>query len=226
MKHAAKKWQEAPAPLTATVCLHLQRGSSPQVTWFLDDVPGGTSISVGADPSCDWQIRAACVPAHALSVLLLSGNLFVRSTCEGDVLLDGGPLGDSWVSVPDEAQLDVGFAQISITRGTARSAFDTASLGTLSYAEADLPALLVTAREHSLSTATRRDGSAWSEGALEPAREEYAERPSMLNAHSHSFAPSLLEEDRQSSNGLRFYVLAALATLFAYAGWVLALDRF
>jgi predicted component of type VI protein secretion system len=170
MQHAANTRQEASAASVAiTACLHLQRGSSSQATMFLEDVPGGTSITVGADPDCDWQIRAACVPAHALSVLLLSGNLFVRSTCEGDVLLDGRPLGDNWVAVQSGARLDIGLAQLVVALGAAHSAFEGPTLGTLSYTEAELPLPLATARQHSLSRATRLGIPVWSAGASQDA---------------------------------------------------------
>jgi hypothetical protein len=251
MQHAAKKRQEASAgPVGTTACLHLQRGSSSQVTWFLEDVPGGTSLSIGADPTCDWQLRAACVPPHAVSVLLLSGNLFVRSTCEGDVQLDGSPLGDSWVAVHDGARLDIGFAQLSISCGATRSAFDAAALGTLSYTEAEASAQLGAVRRQALSTETRLGFPVWSQSAAQPVsgtqlvgdeparapaersalqvdpRELSDDQQATLNRHSRGFGPSLLGEDRRDSSGVWLYILAGLATLFAYAGWVVALDRF
>lgn len=266
MQHAVNKRQDSTAAFAgATARLHLQRGSSGQATWFLEDVPGGTSLSIGADPTCDWQIRAACVPPHAASVLLLSGNLFVRSTCDGDVQLDGRPLGDSWVAVHHGARLDIGFAQLSITCGATRSAFEGPSLGTLSYAEADVPAQIATLRRKALSTETRLGFPTWSESGTElvsgtqlvdeqsgtqlvdersgmqlvdPAlapqrmalrldpRELSDDQQATMNRHSRSFAPSLLGDERQSSSGIWLYVLAGLATLFAYAGWVVVLDRF
>lgn len=254
MRHAANDRQEAFAT-PAAARLHLQRGSSSQVTWILEDVPGGTSISVGADPGCDWQIRAAGVPPHALSVLLLSGNLFVRSTCEGDVLLDGSPLGDSWIATRDGARLDIGQCQIAIARGATRSAFEGARLATLSYTEAEVADHLAMARQQGLSTATRlgfpaaslpasrpdvrapvsgsRELARDSRGPVSGTRPLPAEAPeardeqeAVLNRHSRSFAPSLLGEDQRRSGGAWFYVLVGVATLFAYAGWVLALDRF
>jgi hypothetical protein len=254
MQHAAKKRQEATAgpatagPVGATACLHLQRGSSSQATWFLEDVPGGTTLSIGADPTCDWQLRAACVPPHAVSVLLLSGNLFVRSSCEGDVQLDGSPLGDNWVAVHHGARLDIGFAQLVIACGAKRSAFDAASLGTLSYTEPQAASQLGALRRKALSTETRLGFPIWSESGTQPAsgtqlvgdqpapaqraalrvdaRELNDDQQATLNRQSRSFAPSLLGDERRGPSGVWLYILAGLATLFAYAGWVVALDRF
>jgi hypothetical protein len=246
MLHAAKKKREAiAAPVAAAASLRLSRGESSQITWILEDVPGGTSISIGAAPSCDWQVRAECVPPHAVSVLLLSGNLFVRSTCEGDVLLDGSPLGDNWITVRSGARLDIGQAQVVVARGAARSAFGATGLSTLAYPPSE-PVRAAPPRSQVLSTETRLGFPVWSANELQAARDQHAlgavaraalpaeAREANLGAdqeatskrHSRSFAPSLLGDDRPSSGSIWLYVLAGLATLVAYAGWVMALDGF
>lgn len=238
MNHAARQWDDAPSDHLAA-CISLKRGSSARATCILEDVPGGTTMSIGADPGCDWQIRAACVPPHAVSVLLLSGNLFVRSTCEGEVLLDGKPLGDEWVAVRHGARFDIGLAQLEVARGAEPSAFDR-SLAELSYSSEDYPAQVATMPQRGLSTATRLEYPAWSDAAANALtrpearasaanmqEEQAEERPSLLGMRpSRGFAPSLLGDDHHSASGLWMYVVAGLATVFAYAGWVVALDQF
>jgi len=107
-----------------TACLRLSRGSSLQATWLLEDVPGGTTIRVGADSACDWQIRAACVPDHALTVMLIGGTLFMKSSQEGGVLLDGRQLPAQWTEVASGSRLDIGLSRIEIALGEAASAFE------------------------------------------------------------------------------------------------------
>jgi len=107
-----------------TACLRLSRGASGQATWLLEDVPGGTTIQIGADATCDWQIRAACVPDHALTAMLIGGTLFVKSAQEGGVLLDGRPLGALWSEVPSGSRIDIGLARIDVAIGEASSAFE------------------------------------------------------------------------------------------------------
>ena len=74
-------------------------------------------ITVGSDAECDWKIKAASVPAHALSVLLLQGTVYVRSGNEGGVVLDGRPLGTAWQPVEEGARLDIGLARLEISMG-------------------------------------------------------------------------------------------------------------
>lgn len=119
------KVASGPAPKRQmTACLRLSRGASAQATWLLEDAPGGTTIRVGADATCDWQIRAACVPDHALTVMLVGGTLFVKSSQSGGVLLDGRQLGQPWTEVTNGARLDIGLSRIEIALGEASSAFD------------------------------------------------------------------------------------------------------
>jgi predicted component of type VI protein secretion system len=101
----------------ATACVRLTGGSSTHATWMLEDGPGGTMITVGSDPGCDWKIKAASVPAHALSVLLLQGTVYVRSGEDGGVLLDGRPLATAWQPVDAGARLDIGLARLEISMG-------------------------------------------------------------------------------------------------------------
>lgn len=84
---------------------------------MLEDGPGGTAITIGSDPGCDWKIKAAGVPPHALSVLLLADTVYVRSGDQGGVLLDGHPLSTTWQPVRDGARVDIGLARLEITLG-------------------------------------------------------------------------------------------------------------
>jgi hypothetical protein len=229
MEHAASADTDA-AYEPMTVCVCLRRGSAAQSTWFLEDVSGGTTISVGADPACDWQVRAACVSAHAISMLLLSGTLFVRSTCQGDVLLDGAPLGDAWVVVPDFACIDIGLAQLEVTRRPVES----------SGLQRTVPVTLDTPRQErrpQVSMATQAEFGVVAPAALQvpvwadPALGSLTDRPSAPAFERPSrmglFAPSLLGDDEPDrASGWWLYVVATLATLLAYGTWVVVLDGF
>lgn len=99
--------------------LRLRQGGAARATWRLMEVPGGTMISVGTDAACDWQIRAAFVPARAFSVLLVGGRAFVRSGPEPGLLIDGKPIDDNWNSLPEQARIDIGLARFEIVTGYA-----------------------------------------------------------------------------------------------------------
>jgi len=79
---------------------------------------------VGADSTCDWQIRAACVPDHALTVMLIGGTLFMKSSQDGGVLLDGRQLPQQWTEISSGSRLDIGLSRIEIALGEAASAFE------------------------------------------------------------------------------------------------------
>lgn len=97
--------------------LRLRQGSSARATWVLEESPGGTMISVGADDACDWQLRAAFVPARAFSILVVGGRTFVRSGPEPGVLLNGKPLDDGWVQIHNGGRIDVGLARLEVNMG-------------------------------------------------------------------------------------------------------------
>jgi hypothetical protein len=122
MQHATKATlSEADVPpsgeRTFSAYLRLRQGASARATWVLEESPGGTMISVGADLVCDWQLRAAFVPARAFSMLVIGGRTFIRSGPEPGVLLNGKALDEGWVPVPDGARIDVGLAQLEVTMG-------------------------------------------------------------------------------------------------------------
>lgn len=97
--------------------LRLRQGGAARATWLLTEAAGGTMISVGADNACDWQIRAAFVPARAFSVLVVGGRAFVRSGPEPGLLVNGKAVDDGWVNLPQNARIDIGLARIEVTTG-------------------------------------------------------------------------------------------------------------
>lgn len=113
--------RDASEPTRPTAYVRLTGGSSEHASWLLQDALGGAAITIGSNPSCDWTIRAAGVPGHALSVLLLQGSIYVRSGEQGGVLLDGQPLDTCWRPVADGARLDIGFARLEIGLGDGRA---------------------------------------------------------------------------------------------------------
>jgi hypothetical protein len=113
--------QGVAAPREFSASLRLQQGGSARATWLLTESPGGTMISVGADSACDWQIRAAFVPARAFSILVLNGRAFVRSGPEPGLLIDGKPVDDSWNPLPGQARIDIGLARFEVRTGYVES---------------------------------------------------------------------------------------------------------
>lgn len=111
-------------PKQTTACIRLKQGSSARATYLLEDTAGGTTITVGADPGCDWQIRAAGVANFALDLLLLGGNMFAKCPLDSTVLVDGRQLGSNWVEVTSGARIHIGLAQLELTMGEKASAFE------------------------------------------------------------------------------------------------------
>jgi hypothetical protein len=106
-------------PREFSAFLRLRQGGAARATWLLTEAAGGTMISVGTDSACDWQIRAAFVPARAFSVLVVGGRAFVRSGHEPGLLVNGKPVGNGWVSLPQNARIDIGLARIEVVSGYA-----------------------------------------------------------------------------------------------------------
>jgi len=63
------------------------------------------------------KIKAASVPGHAVSVLLLQGAVYVRGADEGGVLLNGRALAEGWQPVQSGARIDIGLARLEVTLG-------------------------------------------------------------------------------------------------------------
>lgn len=109
------RFSEQTEPFCAFLCL--RQGASERASWLVEEALGGTMISVGADEACDWQIRAAFVPARAFSLLVVGGRTFVRSGPEPGVLLNGKAIDDGWIQVPNGGRIDVGLARLEVTMG-------------------------------------------------------------------------------------------------------------
>lgn len=241
--------REQLAPKTA--CVRLTGGSSSHSTWFLEDGPGGTAITLGSDPSCDWKIKAANVPAHAVSVLLLQGAVYVRGADEGRVLLNGQPLPEGWQPVQSGARIDIGLARLEVTLGAAEEALGAAWPRSWSVhnverpsAEADAsPSILVDENVWLESEPPRgRDLDDAEVSGLRPSRQFMPERPSATTPEPPSTArtswfsrlsrPSLLQDapsligKPQAEAGASWvpYLGAALMAV-AYVLWVTLLDR-
>ncbi|HEX5658308.1 MAG TPA: hypothetical protein VFX59_13995 [Polyangiales bacterium] len=106
-------------PREYSAFLRLRQGGAARATWLVTEAPGGTMISVGADAACDWQIRAAFVPARAFSVLVVGGRAFVRSGPEPGLLVGGKPVDDGWVPLSEHARIDIGLARFEVRTGYA-----------------------------------------------------------------------------------------------------------
>ena len=63
--------------------LRLCRGASERPLWSLGAGDGGTTITIGADAACDWQIGGLGVPSVALCVLFTGASFHVRRAVAG-----------------------------------------------------------------------------------------------------------------------------------------------
>jgi hypothetical protein len=100
--------------------IRLVRGSTRQAaSWILQAGPGGTALTIGSGLRCEWRIRAAGVPAHALSLMLTEHGLYACAAGEGIVRIDGRPLSNEWSPVPGGARIDVGMAGLVVSNAEA-----------------------------------------------------------------------------------------------------------
>lgn len=114
MQDAKRRKQPARAQQCRTI--RLVGGSSPQApSWYLQAGPGGTALSIGAGPDCEWRIRAAGVPAQALWLMLTDQGLYARAARDGTVRVDGTVLGTDWLPVPAAARIDIGMASLLVS---------------------------------------------------------------------------------------------------------------
>jgi predicted component of type VI protein secretion system len=181
--------------------LRLRQGSSTRATWILEESPGGTMITVGSDPSCDWQIRAAFVPPRAFSVLLLGGIAYVRPGQDMGVLLNGRPLDGGWTPAEQGARVDVGLARLEVV---------TAPSSVIDYGSSAGRGL-DSMRE--LDSGTYPTGAASQADAAFPLHDD------------REGVPAVFEDDeRRDRSSLWRYAVAGVATACAYGGWVFLLD--
>ena len=194
---------EAPTP--HTVLMRLNRGASSQVSWLLRRSANAATVTIGADPCCDWQVRAPGVPGHALSVALFDGGLFVASGPEAQVTMQGQPLPEVWKRVDEPLSVAFGAAQLEV-------AWELA--------------------EEELSMSSERERPTYPDGWQEPgerasgrgARSSWVDR---LSRSSLLDSPSVLgrsAESRKSVQLLRYAGLV-LFTALVYRAWLLLLDR-
>jgi hypothetical protein len=228
-------------PREFSVFLRLRHGGAARATWLLTEAAGGTMISVGTDSACDWQIRAAFVPARAFSVLVVGGRAFARSGPESGLLLNGKPVGEGWASLPQNARIDIGLARIEVVSGYADE---------LSAQGTDEPCwqqpherahVVRDAREldsgerqvmHTRPVAAKPADVNNSTIELKLEDLDYAGTiplPGRVDDHEYQVSPSLLEGDqvtRVTGRSRSWRVLTA-AALFsgAYGAWLYLLDR-
>jgi hypothetical protein len=194
------------APTPRTVLMRLTRGASSHVSWLLRSSANAPTVTVGSDPSCDWQVRAPGVPGHALSVALFDGGLFVASGPEAEVVIEGERLPEVWKRVEHPVEVALGAAQVEIAW--------------------ELPP-----EELSMSSERERPTfpDAWPGDPGERARGQGA-RSSWVDRFSRpSFfdSPSVLGRAAQSrkSTQLLRYAGLVLFTALVYRAWLLLLDR-
>lgn len=161
-------------------------------------------ISVGTDPTCDWQIRAAFVPPRAFSILLVAGNLFVRSGPEHGVLLNGKAVEDGWTPVPHHARIDVGLARLEVALGYG-----------------DTPVELI---EPLRTFETPASGQRAIPTIEVDVTRELEDVP-FGDPEQSEVVPALLDEAPPASRGaLKRYALLGVITVSAYGGWIALLD--
>jgi hypothetical protein len=165
-----------------------------------------TTVTIGADPSCDWQIRGAGVPKHALSVALFEGGLFVASGPGATIQLEGKQLPEVWQRIDRAVSIAVGDAQMDFAW--------------------ELPA-------EELTMSSERERPTFPDGLLEQlddsarthgARGSWVER---VSRSSLLDSPSLLGRTAESRNVAQIlrYAGLVLFTALAYRAWLLLLDR-
>lgn len=188
-----------------TVLMRLTRGASSHVSWWLRSSPNAATVTIGSDPSCDWQVRAPGVPAHALSVALFDGGLFVASGPDANAMLEGDPLPEVWKRIDHPLSIAIGAAQVEIAWEIPPEE--------LSMSERDRP---------TLPDVRAEDAYARSRG--QGARSSWVDR---FSRSSLLDTPSVLgrtAESRKSAQLLRYAGLV-LFTALVYQAWLLLLDR-
>lgn len=219
MEQAASYTMHEQTSHGVTAHLRLRQGSSARATWILEESPGGTMITLGSDPTCDWQIRAAFVPARACSVLLLGGSVYVRPGQEGGVLLNGRPTENAWTEVPDGARIDIGLARFEVLTERYGAQPETGP-----QFQAPPP------RQHGYGYGqvqgevsgeyeTRARG-------FDAVRELDSGTYPIFDESESDRVPAVLddEDERKDRSPLWRYALAGVATACAYGGWILLLD--
>lgn len=96
--------------------LRLRRGASAVAQWTLGHEEGGTVVTLGADPSCDWHVTAAGVGPLELTFFFVEGELLVKSERPGSgARLNGERLAEDWAVAREGSRIDCGTACIEVT---------------------------------------------------------------------------------------------------------------
>jgi hypothetical protein len=228
MQQASRNVQAAESKSEGPLAtIRLVRGASLQAAnWVLQAGPGGTSLTIGADPSCEWQIRAAGVPARAFCVLLTEFGLYVRSACQSGVRLNGQPLAADWQLVSSEARIDIGMASLELGPGenTALQPLDDALMSELEDALPSSPAGRTTILSDPDHSGLRRSYAPdLIESNPEPPARRSSHFPWRFSRYSLPDAPSVLGRYARPTNNFWLY-LAVCVALGGYAFWIALLD--
>jgi hypothetical protein len=197
-----------PAPWAPPVAtLRLTQGSAAQAVWVAEGRPGASPLIIGSDPTCDWAIRAANVPARALYILVDERGVYAHSGPEGQVRFNGRQLGRAWRPVKSVARFDIGLASIEI----------------------EVSERLFLAEPEAVRGApTDPDQSGVRPSLLpRPVQVPPEKRRSLrerLSRNSFPEVATVLGRAPRSSRRWWHYVLAALATAITYLSWLLVLD--
>ncbi|MET0341453.1 MAG: hypothetical protein ABW252_10665 [Polyangiales bacterium] len=222
------------AVLPVSACARLRQGSSARATFILEDAAGGTTITVGADATCDWQVRAAFVPPHAFSLRLREGQVTVQAGPAQGVLLNGKLLGEGWSPVPNGARIDVGLARVEVAVGIGAAHLEgpRGRIGFAAGAPSPRPV-------HALLDALPLDGvrapvalPPLPPSAPEPVPpavllRDYPEESGEFEVYRRhrDSNPALLERREPADSGaMRRYAVLGVVTACAYGGWLALLD--
>jgi hypothetical protein len=187
-----------------TVLVRLTRGVSSHATRLLRSAVSAATTTVGSDPSCDWQIHAAGVPGHALSIALFDGGLFVASGPGAEVWLEGERVPEVWQHVDRALSIEVGEALLELAWQDEAGAEEPSS-------ERDRPTFPDVSEQRTRPTHAAR--TSWVERA---SRTSWLDTPSLLGR---------TVKERSSTQLLRYAGLV-LFTALAYQAWLILLDRF
>jgi hypothetical protein len=191
--------------------LTLRRGVSAFSTWVFDEQDAGRTITLGSASGCAWQIAS---PGVSQQLLAFTGeNLLVRSLKPDDrVRLNGWPLPEGWVELAHGDILEIGQATLAVSLAPALRKNTTAppKRGERKRRQQRRAKAPVPPPQREQATPRHSSGSAL-----------------VLHRDSLRNAPVLFQEhDSQpvSPQTLYRFVVAALATVVAYAAWVALLD--
>jgi hypothetical protein len=234
------------------LALRLRRGASDIVSWSADRGSIRGTLSIGADPTCDWSIRGPGIAPVELWVSAPEGRIRVKSARPGlGARLDGTVLGDGWVTLDPGSRLEFGFACLALEfdaaplsgGGEAVREMAVSFLGTPLAEEAAEPEVVLTAPRKSTPPAARQ--------SVRPSQPESV-RPSAPPAARVSVQSGTVRRPQsgamRKTSGMRyrlrdvlnafrgqaitskrtwvaFYGLLAFLTACAYGGWLFLLER-